>query len=126
MNNAVAHATLNLFVHSRTYMKQHEMQLPKSLKFIDIEVAKVLHSSQHKITFKIFRNISVPEKDNDGEFVPLNITEMVAEWFSSQEKTHAMAVKVFGSATGNVLQHKIVSINVQDFATVSWIQYLNK
>lgn len=119
MNNLVAQATLNLFVRSRTYMRLHDMQLPKNLKYIDIEISKVLYNSHHKIAFETFHNISVPDKENDGEFVPLNITEMVAEWFSSQETSHAMAIRVIGSTTGNVLQHRIVSINDQDFATVS-------
>lgn len=119
MNNAVMLATLNLFVHSKRHLRLTDLQLPKNLRLIDIEIAKVLQGSQHKMIFETFRNISVPDTANDGEFVQLNITEMVAEWFSSHETSHGMSVKIVGSRTGTTLPHKIVSLDAEDVATVS-------
>lgn len=119
MNNVVAQATLNIFVHSKRYLKVSDFQLPKNLRLIDIEIANILKGSQHKIIFKTFRNISLPETGSDGEYVQLNITEMVGEWFQSLEKSHGMAIKIFASKTGATLPHKIMSLDADDFKTVS-------
>lgn len=119
MNNAVAQATLNLYVHSKKYLRSEDMQLPKNLRFIDIEIAKVLQGSQHKMIFETFRNISLPDGGNDGEFIKLNITQMVAEWFMSHETSHGMAVKVTAAKSGLVLPHNVVSLDSENFITVS-------
>lgn len=120
MNNLVAQATLNLFVHSRNYLKSTDLQLSKNLRHIDIEVSKVLQGSQHKMIFETFRNLSLPDGVNDGEFLQLNITEMVAEWFLSHEKSHGMAVKLLDSHSGVALPHKIASFDIDNFTTVSY------
>jgi hypothetical protein len=119
MNNFIAQAFMNVFVRSKKYLRSSDLQVPNNLRLIDIEIAKVLQGSQHKIIFKTFRNVSVPNVDNDGEFIQLNVTEMVAEWFVSQEASHGMSIKIFASTTGYVLPHKIVSLDIEDFATVS-------
>lgn len=121
MNNAVAQATLNIFVHSKKYLRSTDMQLPNNLRFIDIEIAKILQGSQHKMIFETFRNISVPDGGNDGEYIKLNITQMVAEWFMSHETSHGLAVKVTASKSGLVLPHKIVSLDSENYITVSRI-----
>lgn len=121
MNNAVSHAVLNLYVHSKNFLRSSDTSLPKSLQFIDIEIAKVLQGSQHKIIFETFRNISIPDVTNkDGQFVQLNITDMVAEWFSSHETAHGMAVKIIASKSGAPMPHKIVSLDAENFTTVSF------
>ena len=118
-NNIVSQAVLNVFVHSKKYLRSSDLQLPKNLRFIDIEIAKVLQGSQHKMIFETFHNISVPDGGNDGDFVQLNITQMVAEWFSSHETSHGMAVKIIASKSGATLPHKIVSLDAGNFSTVS-------
>lgn len=120
MNNLVAQAFLNVFVHSKKYLKSSDLQIPNNLRFIDIEVAKVLQGSQHKMVFEIFRNISLPDDGSDGEFIQLNVTEMVAGWFISQEASHGMAIKILVSKTGYALPHKVVSLDIEDLVTVSY------
>lgn len=120
MKNAVAQAVLNIFVHSKKFLRSTDLSLPKSLQFIDIEIAKVLQGSQHKIVFETFRNISIPDvAGSDGQFVQLNITDMVAEWFMSEETSHGMAVKIIASKSGAPLPHKIVSLDAEKSDTVS-------
>lgn len=120
MNNVVSQAILNIFVHSKKHLRTMD-QLPKNVRLIDIEIAKVLQGSQHKMIFETFRNISLPDGGNDGEFVQLNITQMVAEWFSSHETSHGMAIKIIASKSGATLPHKIVSLDADNFTTVSVI-----
>jgi hypothetical protein len=119
MNNVVSQAFLNVFVHSKRYLRSTDMQLPKNLRFIDIEIGKVLQGSQHKKNFETFRNLSVPDGGNDGDFVQLNVTQMVAEWFLSEETSHGMVIKITASKSGAPLPHKIVSLDAENFATVS-------
>lgn len=119
MNNVVSQAILNVFVHSKKHLRSTDLQLPKNLRLIDIEIAKVLQGSQHKMIFETFRNISLPDGGNDGEFVQLNITQMVGEWFSSHETSHGMAIKIIASKSGATLPHKIVSLDADNFTTVS-------
>ena len=120
INNAVAQAVLNMFVHSKMFLRSIDISLPKSLQYIDIEIAKVLQGSQHKIIVETFRNISIPDvAGSDGQFVQLNITQMVAEWFSSHDTSHGMAVKIIASKSGAPLPHKIVSLDAENFTTVS-------
>lgn len=120
-NNVVAKAELNLFVHSKSFLRARDM-LPENLGFIDIEIAKVLHGS-HKIVFDTIRNVSLPDAGSDGEFKQLNITQMVAEWFSSYETSHGLAIKIYSSATGEQLPHKIVALDAENFSTVSLIGF---
>lgn len=119
MNNVVSQAFLNIFVHSKRYLRSSDMQLPKNLRFVDIEIGKVLQGSQHKKNFETFRNLSVPDGGNDGDFVQLNVTQMVAEWFLSEETLHGMVIKITASKSGALLTHKIVSLEAENFATVS-------
>lgn len=121
-NNVVAKAELNVFVHSRSFLRAREMRLPENLGFIDIEIAKVLHGS-HKIVFDTIRNVSLPDAGSDGEFKQLNITQMVAEWFSSYETSHGLAIKIYSSVTGDPLPHKIVALDAENLATVSLIGF---
>lgn len=123
MNNIVIQATLNLFVHSKRYLRTNDVQVPKNLQLIDIEIAKVLQGSQHKKIFETFRNISIPDGENDGEFVQLNITDMVSDWFLSHETSHGMAVKIVATRTGSNLPHRVVSIDADDIATVSTFEH---
>lgn len=111
-NNLVALATLNIFVNSRNYLK-----LPKNIQLIDIEIAKVLSSSLHKRIFNTFRNISV--SDVDGQYVQFNITEVVGDWFTSHDESHSLAIKVKDSKTGENLPHRVVSLETDNFETVS-------
>ena len=111
-NNLVALATLNIFVNSRNYLK-----LPKNIQLIDIEIAKVLSSSLHKRIFNTFRNISV--SDVDGQYVQFNITEVVGDWFTSRDESHSLAIKVKDSKTGENLPHRVVSLETDNFETVS-------
>lgn len=120
MNNVVSQATLNIFVYSRKYLRSSDLQLPKNFRLIDIEVAKVLQGSQHKMIFETFRNISIPDGGgSDGDYVQLNITDLVSEWFSSRETSHGLSVKIIASRTGAALPHKIVSLDAENFSTVS-------
>lgn len=119
MNNVVAQAALNIYIYSKKYLRSTDVQLQKSTRHIDIEIAKVLQGSQHKMIFETFRNISIPDGGSDGEFVQLNITDMVAEWFSSHETSHGLSVKIIASRTGAALPHKIVSLDAENFSTVS-------
>lgn len=119
MNNVVSQATLNIFVYSKNYLRSTDVQLQKNARLIDIEIAKVLQGSQHKMIFETFRNISIPDGGNDGEYVQLNITDMVAEWFSSHETSHGLSVKIIASRTGAALPHKTVSLDAENFSTVS-------
>lgn len=118
-NNVVAQAILNVFVHSKAFLRSNDVQLPKSLRCIDIEIGKILQGSQHKLIFKTFLNISVPDDGNDGEYAQLNITDMVAKWFLSHETSHGMSVKIFSSETGQALPHRFVSLDAENFSTVS-------
>lgn len=118
----VAKAELNIFVHSKSFLRSRDMRFPENLGFIDIEIAKVLHGS-HKIVFDTIRNISIPDAGSDGEFKQLNITQMVAEWFSCYETSHGLAIKIFSSATGDPLPHKIVALDAENFSTVSLIVF---
>lgn len=120
MNNIVSQATLNLFLHSRKYLRSlTDSQIPKNLRCVDIEIARILQGSQHKLIFETFRNISVPDDGNDGDYVQLNVTDLVAEWFSSQETSHSLSVKIIECKSGTTMPHKIVGLDVESFATVS-------
>jgi hypothetical protein len=118
-NNVVAQAILNVFVHSKTYLRSNDVQFPKSLRNIDIEIGKILQGSQHKLVFNTFQNISVPDDGNEGQYVHLNITEMVAKWFVSHEAAHGMSVKIFSSENGQPLPHKLLSLDAENLSTVS-------
>lgn len=127
MNNAVASAVLNIYVHSRKFLRASDMHLPKNLRLIDIEIAKVVKGS-HKSVFKTFRNVSLPDVPGEGEFVKLNITQMVAEWFGSSDTSHGLAVKIFASKSGEPQQqsHRIVSLDAENLSTVSdWFSYFS-
>lgn len=118
MNNLVALATLNIFVHSKNYLKSTDSQVATNFQFIDIEIAKVLQRSPHKRIFETFQNVSISDSMN-GEYIQFNITELVAEWFSSHETSHVMALKITDSKTGETLPHKILSLESENFTTVS-------
>lgn len=108
-------ATFNIYFNSKISVKSLE---PKT---IDLEVASVLKSSAHKRTFDIFRNITLPEYYS--KYFQFNITKLVAEWFSSQEESHAMVLKITDSKTGEILPHKIVSLDIENFETVSSLYF---
>jgi TGF-beta propeptide len=117
VNNLVALATLNIFVHSKNYLKSIDAQNANN---IDIEISKVLQKSPHKRIFEKFQNVTVPDS-TDGEFMQFNITKLVSEWFSSHEISHVMAIKIINSKTGDVLPHKVLSLETEKFATVSML-----
>lgn len=120
MNNIVSQATLNLFLHSRKYLRSlPDLQIPKNLRCLDIEIARILQGSQHKLIFETFHNISVPDGGNDGDYVQLNITDLVAEWFSSHETSHSLSVKIIECKSGATMPHKIIGLDVESFTTVS-------
>jgi hypothetical protein len=118
-NNLVAVATLNLYIYSKISLKSLD------LKTVDIEIATVLKSSPHKRTFNTFRNISIPENQESGYF-QFNITELVSEWFSSRDESHAIVLKITDSSTGESLPHKIVSLDIENFETVSFYRISDK
>ena len=124
-NNAVLQATLHLFVHSRKYLIANEIEHPPNLKFIDIEIAKILKGAQHKMIFDVFHNISIPES-GDGRYVQLNITDLVTEWFHNHDTSHGIVVKILSPRTGAQLSHQIVTLNADDLIRVSTIFHNNK
>lgn len=124
-NNVVAQATLNIFVYSKRFLRSTDVQLPKNIpRLIDIEIAKVLQGSQHKLIFETFRNISIPDDGSDGDYVQVNITDLVAEWFSSHETSHGLSVKIIASRNGAALPHKIVSLDAENILTRPFIDIL--
>lgn len=118
LNNFVSLATLNIFVHGKKSLKSSDTQ---NVQSIDIEIAKVLQRSPHKRVFETFHNISFPES-SDGDYLQFNITELVAEWFASDETSHVMAIKIVDSKTGEILPHKIISLESDNYVTVSIVQ----
>jgi hypothetical protein len=118
-NNLVAVATLNLYIYSKISLKSLD------LKTVDIEIATVLKSSSHKRTFNTFRNITIPE-NQESRYFQFNITELVSEWFSSRDESHAIVLKVTDSSTGDSLPHKIISLDIENFETVSCYQIPDK
>ena len=124
-NNAVLQATLHLFVHSWKYLIANEIEHPPNLKFIDIEIAKILKGAQHKMIFDVFHNISIPES-GDGRYVQLNITDLVTEWFHNHDTSHGIVVKILSPRTGAQLSHQIVTLNADDLIRVSTIFHNNK
>lgn len=127
-NNLIALATMNIFINSKSCFKSLDV---KNIQTIDIEVAKVLKFSPHKRYFTTFRNISVPES-RDGKYFQFNITELVADWFSSRDESHTMVLEIKDSKTGDNLPHKIISFDTENFETVSkilnhnFLAYFNK
>ncbi|CRL08163.1 CLUMA_CG020966, isoform A [Clunio marinus] len=126
LNNAVIYATLNLFIHSETYLKSNNIHVPQGIQFLDIEVANILQGLQHKKIYNTYQNISIPKGDTNGAFIQLNITNLVSEWFLSQKTTHGIALKIMFSKTGLVLPHKVISLDSGNYSTRPFIDILPK
>lgn len=110
-NNLIDTATFNLHFNTKESLKSSEFNT------VNLELASVLKSSSHKRIFKIFRNITIPE--NESKYYQFIITELVAEWFSSHDSSHVLALKITDSKTGETLPHKCVSMDIENFETVS-------
>jgi hypothetical protein len=121
-NNAVAHAALNLFIRSRNYLQLLNDTKLQQIKYINIEVARILQTSSHKLVFKLFKDIAVPNNENGGEYVQLDITKLVAEWFRSTDKSHAIAIKIMPTNADTQLPHKIAVFDVDDVEKVRTVQ----
>ena len=66
----------------------------------------------------------MPDGTGDGDFVQLNITDMVAEWFASFQTSHGLSVKILASKNSETLPHKVVSLDADNFATVSYYKLI--
>jgi hypothetical protein len=120
-NNLVAQATLYLYVHSDKWWRSSKHS-PKNIKMIDIEISKVLNGPYKEIV-EVFRNITIPDINENGHYIQLNITNMVGEWFANHNMTHGMAVKVTTS-NGTISSHslqKIVSLDPSSQTVSSFI-----
>lgn len=103
-------------------MHANNIQYPKNLNAIDIEVAKILAGGKHKRIFDVYRNIIIPDNDHDdadGKYVQLNITDLVSEWFHSQDTSHDISIKIMSStADQQQLPHRFIALNSDDIMKV--------
>ena len=124
-NNAVVHASLNLFLNSRKYLIAKNIHSGSNfLKGIDIEIHQMLETERHTSLFDVFKNYSIPE-NGDGQYLQLNVTGLVAKWFRSHNTTHGIVIKVKSSIDGTPLSHNFVSLDTGNFLKVSLIFFIN-
>lgn len=114
------HATLNLFINSRSYLESKNIQIGSELNGIDIEIHQTLETGKHTSLFDTFENLTVPVT-GDGQYVQLNVTGMVAKWFHSHNTTHGLMIKVKSTVDGSVLPHGLVALETGNLLKVSGI-----
>ncbi|KAG5668276.1 hypothetical protein PVAND_016223 [Polypedilum vanderplanki] len=121
-NNMWVHASLNIFVHSRKHLLSSNMRDAANLKYINIEIAEILSSEKHKLTFRDF-NITIPEH-GDGQYVQLNITDLVAKWWLHHDQSHGITVKITSATDGSKVPNKIVVLDAEDMIKSPYIDIL--
>ncbi|XP_070504724.1 growth/differentiation factor 8 [Chironomus tepperi] len=107
-NNAVVHASLNIFLNSRKFL--NSKNIPNDLTAIDIEIHQTLETGRHTALFEVFPNYTIPET-GDGQYLQLNVTTLVSKWFHSHNTTHGIVIKVKSSVDGSALSHNFVSLD---------------
>ena len=117
-NNAVVHASLNIFLNSRKYL--NSKNIPNDLTGIDIEIHQTLETGRHTALFEVYPNYSIPETD-DGQYMELNVTTLVSKWFHSHNTTHGIVIKIKSTADGSALSHNFVSLDAGNFLKVSFV-----
>jgi hypothetical protein len=116
-NNVVVYAALNVFVHSRKFLLANNVRDVAELQRVDIEISEILSSEKHKLLFRTFHNLSLPEH-GEGVLMQLNITELVAKWWAHHDMSHGINVKVTSSADGSKVSNRVVVLDAEDMIKV--------
>lgn len=112
------HASLNLFLNSRSYLIAKNIDGGSDVKAVDIEIHQMLETERHTSLFEVFTNYSIPE-NGDGRYLQLNVTGLVTKWFHSHNTTHGVVIKVKSSVDGAPLSHNFVSLDKGNLLKVS-------
>lgn len=114
-NNLVAEATLNLYIFENALSSS----AAAAVQLIDVEILIVTmaKSRDHKI-YETFKNITVPKNKGKGDYIQLNVTSLVSEWFQNKDKSNGIQLRILDTKTQETLSHKIVALDANHFSTV--------
>ena len=125
-NNVVAQAIFHLYVHSEQWLRANEFTVWKQLvnhPTLNIDIFKLLQVSSNKNTFQSlfghFSNISIPNRDQHGHYIQIDVTNMVSEWFLHPQSTHGLLIKI-NTSSDTQGAHKIVATDPSHSETVSF------
>lgn len=102
----VSKATLYIFIHSETWLKQHDSENKYEKKF-NLTVHQIRRNTKIYHQLVNYREAYVPE--HKGHYITIDVSKLVDNWYQDPQSNYGLLLKVNGHSG-----HKLAVTDIGD------------
>jgi hypothetical protein len=127
-NSGVSEANFHIYIHGEQWLRRTNSELlrsssPEDRNNITITIHKIIRSNVKSADNRAYHKEETIYEgqlpQGEGEYVKINITVLVAEWFRDATSNHGMLVKTYGQ-----LAQKVTELDANEKVSPAMISIL--